>query len=74
MMYTGTDVRRGHGGGGGRPKDLEEPPPEGFEGKHPEDFEGQRPADFDPKDTDRGNRFDEHPAEGGRAFFMQEKN
>ena len=55
MVYTGTDVRRGHGGFRGEMPDNA--PPEGFDGRPPEDFnpdERKEPLkDFEGKRPDR---------------------
>ena len=55
MMYTGTDVRRGPGGFGGKPGDV---PPGGFGGERPQWPEGDRPDNAPPEG------FDGRPPEG----------
>ncbi len=67
MMYTGTDVKRGPGGGfgGDRPDNA---PPEGFGGKKPEDFDFQLPENFNgemPQGWTPGERGD-RPEDAGR--------
>ena len=55
MMYTGTDVRRGPGGFGGKPGDV---PPGGFGGERPQWPESDRPDNAPPEG------FDGRPPEG----------
>lgn len=63
MRYTGTDVRRHHGGRGEIPE----------EGKFPEHIDGQQPADMDLPIGFGGPIPTRQDGEGNTLFFMQDK-